>query len=148
MNELSIWLQANGFQTELPLLANQQGEYALILGARQGRLDVLAFLLRHGADLNLLDLYGNNALWAACFADAADCIGLLLAAGINLDYQNPNGATALIYAASCGKTAVVEQLLQAGANPLLTTPDDFSALDLAANRQCLQLMRKAVMALG
>jgi len=50
----------------------------------------------------------------------------------------------LIYASSSGKHAVVNQLLQAGANPLLSTQDDFSALDLAANRECLRLMKQAI----
>lgn len=115
----------------------------LILAARQGRADVVDYLLKNKADLTLLDQYGNNALWAACFSDAVDCIQCLLQAGIDIDYQNPSGASALIYAASSGKQLVVERLLLAGANPLLTTQDDFSALDLAANRQCLQLLRQA-----
>lgn len=118
----------------------------LILAARQGRTDIMDYLLQNRADLNALDQYGNNALWAACFSDAIDCIQRLLQAGIDVDYQNPSGATALIYAASSGKQMVVERLLQAGANPLLTTQDDFSALDLAANRQCLQLLRQATRA--
>jgi uncharacterized protein len=130
------------------LLDNQcQPEQPLILAAQQGRSDVLGYLLQQGADLSLLDQYGNNALWAACFANASDCIAQLLQAGIDIDYQNPSGSTALIYASSSGRYAVVEQLLQAGADPLLTTQDDFSALDLAANRQCLQLLRYAVKAL-
>lgn len=139
--EIAVWLQQNNFQPEQPPAANSR---ALIPAAQQGRADVLAYLLKRGAALSVLDQYGNNALWAACFAEAADCIALLLQAGINIDYQNPSGATALSYASSSGKQAVVAQLLQAGANPLLTTQDDFSALDLAANRQCLQLLRNAV----
>jgi len=144
MNEIINWFLENGFQTEQPFAPINNSEQAVIVCARQGRSDVLAFLLQQGTNLNVVDIYGNNALWAACFAEAAACISLLLAAGINPDYQNPSGATALIYAASSGKTAVVEQLLQAGANPFLTTQDDFSALDLAANRQCLQLIRTAL----
>ena len=141
--EIVAWLLDNQCQPEQPLSANSPGVPPLILAAQQSRSDVLGYLLQQGADLGGLDPYGNNTLWAACFANAADCIALLLQAGINIDYQNPSGATALIYASSSGKYAVVEQLLQAGANPLLTTQDDFSALDLAANRQCLQLLRYA-----
>ncbi|MGZ4960740.1 MAG: ankyrin repeat domain-containing protein [Methylomonas sp.] len=118
----------------------------LILAARQGRAEIVDYLLRNEADLSALDPYGNNALWAACFSESADCIQRLIQAGIDIDYQNPGGASALIYAASSGKQAVVEQLLQAGANPLLTSHDDFSALDLAANRSCLQLLRRATTA--
>jgi thiosulfate/3-mercaptopyruvate sulfurtransferase len=146
MNDIDMftsWLESNHFQPDLPLSANPQGEYALIQAARQGRDDILGHLLEIKADLNVIDQYGNNALWAACFAEAPVCISLLLAAGINIDFQNPSGATALIYTSSSGKTAVVEQLLQDGANPHLITQDEFSALDLAANRQCLHLLRAA-----
>ena len=144
---IDAWLSGNGFQIQQPLAANPHGKQPLILAAQQGRTDVLGFLLQHGADLEVLDAYGNNALWAACFAEAGECIDLLLQAGIDIDYQNPSGASALTYAASSGKHGVVAQLLEGGANPLLTTQDDFNALDLAANRHCLQLLRTAMKAL-
>ena len=145
---LETWLLDNKFQSEAVSERNPAGQYALILAAQQGRIDVLQCLLRPETDLNIVDAYGNNALWAACFAESAECIAALLDAGIDIDYQNPTGATALTYAASSGKQAVVAQLLQAGANPLLTTHDDFSALDLASTRQCLQLLRHAAKALA
>jgi uncharacterized protein len=136
-SEISAWLDEH----------NAQPKLALILAAQQNRPDVLEYLLQHGADLNLVDAYGNNALWAACFAESLACIKLLVHAGVNLDYQNPSGATALIYSSSSGKHAVVALLLQYGANPLLTTQDDFSALDLAANRSCLQQLRQTIKSL-
>lgn len=145
--EIDAWLLAHRLKPEQPFAANGSGHQPLILAAQQGRADVLGYLLQQGADLSVIDAYGNNALWAACFAEATDCIALLLEAGIDIDYQNPSGATALTYSSSSGRHAVVAQLLQAGANPLLTTQDDFSALDLAATRQCLQLLRGAVKAL-
>jgi thiosulfate/3-mercaptopyruvate sulfurtransferase len=132
--EIDLWLQEHA----------KQAEPVVILAARQGRIDVLNHILNQGADLNVLDLYGNNALWAACFAESAQCIKRLLEAGIAIDFQNSTGASALIYASSSGKHTVVNQLLQAGANPLLSTQDDFSALDLAANRECLRLMKQAI----
>lgn len=134
-SEIVLWLSENGFQAEAQ---------ALIPAAQQGRDDVLRYLLAKGVELKVLDAYGNNALWAACFGESLLCIDALLEAGIDIDYQNPSGATALIYAASSGKQSVVAHLLQAGADPLLTTQDDFSALDLAATRPCLQMLRQAV----
>ena len=65
----------------------------------------------------------------------------LVAAGVPLDHANLTGATALMYAASSGKTEVVQTLLSLGANPHLRTQDDFSALDMAANLDCLRLLR-------
>lgn len=145
---IKSWLLDYGFETASPLVNNRSDQSALILAAQQNRPDVLNYLLDQGADLTVLDAYGNNALWAACFAEAPDCISALLKAGINIDHQNPSGATALIYSSSSGKHLIVSQLLQAGANPLLATQDEFSALDLAATRPCLQLLRQAVKALS
>lgn len=142
------WLATHGFIADRPCLANAKGQHALIVAAQQGRADIVERLLINEAELNVTDLYGNNALWAACFSESVACIDILLAAGIDIDYQNASGATALTYASSSGRHAIVAHLLQAGANPLLTTQDDFSALDLAANRQCLRLLRDAVAGLA
>ncbi|MCD2452371.1 ankyrin repeat domain-containing protein [Methylicorpusculum oleiharenae] len=107
--EISGWFIANGFHAKAPLATNDKGLHPLIIAAQQARPDILAYLLDNGADLNVRDDYGNNALWAACFAGSGACIGLMIAAGINVDYQNPSGATALIYASSSGKHAEVAQ---------------------------------------
>lgn len=132
--EIADWLGQNKAQQD-PLL---------IVAARQGRADVLTYLLNHDADLNCVDQYGNTVLWAACVSESARCIAQLIEAGIDLNYLNDTGFSVLMYAASSGKSAVVEQLLAAGADPSLTNPDDFSALDLAANRQCLKLLRNSM----
>ena len=58
-----------------------------------------------------------------------------------IDHQNLTGATCLMYAASSGKPEIVRKLLQLGANPHLLTQDDYSALDMAASIECLQLLR-------
>lgn len=42
-----------------------------------------------------------------------------------------------------GKPGVIATLLELGANPRLLSQDDFSALDMAASRECLQLLRAA-----
>lgn len=67
----------------------------------------------------------------------------LIRAGAALDTQNVNGATALIYCASAGKTPLVRLLLDAGADTELMTLDDFTALELAANRECMKMLKQA-----
>jgi len=115
----------------------------LILASQQGRSDVLNFLIEQNAALDVIDEYGNNALWAACYAETSGCIEVLIDAGVDINYQNSaSGATALIFAASSGREAVVEQLLAAGADPDLKTHDDFSALDLASTRKILKFLSK------
>jgi ankyrin repeat protein len=143
--EIWDWLQNNYFSVARPVLKNNGGIYPLILASQQGRGDVVNFLIELNAVLDVVDHYGNNALWSACYAENSECIDALITAGIDIDHQNSvSGATALIFAASSGRESVVEQLLAAGANPNLQTHDDFTALDLASTRKILKLLSKLV----
>ena len=143
--EIWDWLQNNYFSVTRPALKNHDGIYPLILASQQGRSDVVRFLIGQNAEINVIDQYGNNALWAACYADSSDCIDALIQAGIDINHQNSaSGATALIFAASSGREKVVEQLLAADADPDLKTHDDFTALDLASTRRILKLLSKLV----
>jgi len=143
--EIWDWLQNNYFSVAQPVLKNTAGIYPLILASQQGRRDVVSFLIKQYAALDVIDEYGNNALWAACYAQNSDCIAALIDAGVDINHQNSvSGATALIFAASSGREAVVEQLLAAGADPDLKTHDDFSSLDLASTRKILKLLSKPI----
>jgi uncharacterized protein len=141
--EIWDWLQNNYFSVAQPILKNNADIYPLILASQQGRNDVVYFMIEQNAPLDVIDQYGNNALWAACYAENCDCIDALIHAGVDIDHQNSvSGATALIFAASSGREAVVEQLLAAGADPDLKTHDDFTALDLASTRKILKLLSR------
>ena len=140
--EIWDWLQNNYFSVAQPALKNGPGIYPLILACQQGRSDVVYFLIDHNADPDVIDQYGNNALWAASYAENSECIDALIYAGVDINHQNSaSGATALIFAASSGRERVVEQLLAAGANTDLKTHDDFTALDLASTRKILKLIQ-------
>ena len=140
--EVRDWLQNNYFSVAQPVLQNHAGIYPLILASQQGRSDVVNFLIEQDAALDVIDDYGNNALWAACYAENSDCIDVLIDAGVEINHQNSaSGATALIFSASSGREAVVGQLLAAGADPELKTHDDFTALDLASTRKILKLIQ-------
>ena len=136
--EIWDWLQNNYFSVAQPVLKNTAGIYPLILASQQGHSDVVYFLIDQNAALDVIDEYGNNALWAACYAENCDCMDALINAGIEINHQNSvSGATALIFAASSGREEVVEKLLAAAADPDLKTHDDFTALDLASTRKYL-----------
>jgi len=141
--EIWDWLQNHYFSVSQPVLKNTAGIYSLILASQQGRSDVVKFLLEQNAVPDVIDEYGNNALWAACCAESSECIEALIDAGVDINHQNSvSGATALIFAASSSRVTVVEQLLAAGADPYLKTHDDFTALDLASTRKILKLLSK------
>ncbi|MDD2929765.1 MAG: ankyrin repeat domain-containing protein [Sideroxydans sp.] len=147
-NQLRCWLAQARFHVSEPVetdinrpLANSTTP--LMYAAQTGDLDVVRSLLKRGADPALLNADGNGALWFACYSDNAACVSELIKAGAPLDTQNVNGATALIYCASAGKTPLVKLLLEAGANTELMTHDDFTALELAADLNCLRLLKNA-----
>ena len=108
---------------------------------RFGLAETVSILIQAGADINLTNNDGNNALWLACFSGDENTINVLIENGIDIDNCNITGATALIYASSTGKSSIVKQLLEAGADPFIKTQDDFTALDLAASPQTYRLLR-------
>ncbi|MFA6014411.1 MAG: ankyrin repeat domain-containing protein [Gallionellaceae bacterium] len=145
-NQLNEWLSQNKFDISEPLRINQTIANAttpLMHAARLGNLDALNALLARGADSHLMNADSNGALWFACFSNSETCATTLVQSGAPLDSQNVNGATALIYCASAGKTPLVRLLLNAGADTGLMTLDDFTALELAANRDCMKMLKEA-----
>lgn len=140
---IETWLTGHGFPlySVNSIIDNQTTP--IMQAARLGDFAIATELVAAGADLGARNSDGNNALWFACFSENPAIIELLVAKGISLDNLNDNGASCLMYAASAGKTAVVAALLLAGADPSLQTLDDFTALDMAGNLECLQLLRNA-----
>lgn len=140
---LAAWLAAEGFDPNQPELAGQHGNTPLMHAAWRGAQAALTALLEWGVRLDAVNGDGNNALWLACVNGEPALIRQLVAAGVPIDHANLVDATALMYGASSGKHGVVATLLELGANPHLVSQDDFSALDMAASKECLQLLRVA-----
>ncbi|MES2229772.1 MAG: ankyrin repeat domain-containing protein [Pseudomonadota bacterium] len=122
------------------------GNTLLMQAAWRGDAAAVEALLAQGASLTATNGDGNNALWLACVANDPALVARLVRAGVPIDHRNLTGATCLMYAASSSKPAVVRALLELGANPHLLTQDDYSALDMAASVECLQLLRAATRA--
>jgi thiosulfate/3-mercaptopyruvate sulfurtransferase len=139
---LHAWLAEHGFPTDDLVATIGNRTTPLMHAARLGAHAIAAELVECGAALDATNHDGNNALWLTCFSGNLELIDLLIARGIDLNRQNDNGATCLMYAASAGKTEVVARLLAAGADVRLKSLDDFSALDMAANLECLMLLRR------
>lgn len=142
-SSLGSWLNTQGFDP-MNLEAHVQGVTPLIKACQLGRSEIACALIRAGARLDVVDRYGNDALWAACFSGDLPTLTVLRDAGSDLNRQNTNGSTCLMFAASAGKTAVVEFLLEAKADTRLENQDGFTALDLAVNLEILKLLKKAL----
>ncbi|CAM3354137.1 ankyrin repeat domain-containing protein [Polaromonas hydrogenivorans] len=138
--ELAAWLAREGFVG--PDGRGAHGNTPLMVAAWRGAAGIVEALLAHGVVLDAVNGDGNNALWLACVNGNPDVMKRLVAAGVPINHANSTGATCLMYAASSGKTDVLRTLLLLNADMSLRTQDDFSALDMAANLDCLQLLRK------
>ena len=114
-----------------------------MVAAWRGAAAIAEALLAHGVALDAANADGNNALWLACVHGDPKQVARLVEAGVPLDHANDAGATCLMYAASSGKAEVLRTLLALGADPALRSGDDFTALDMAATVDCLQLLRSA-----
>lgn len=119
------------------------GMTPLLRGAAKASVELLREIVACGAFPGALTRDGANAIWLACRNNDVTAIELLAKAGVDPHHRNPDGSTALIYAASAGKTEAVASLIRLGADPIQENVDGFSALDLAANMECLQLLRMA-----
>ncbi len=143
----SQWMTENGFDPAHPAQTGRHEDTALMAACRNDEENIALDLLRLPAEavgLNHRNMDGTNALWAAVVANNFFLADNLLAAGIDINNLNDNGASALMYASSAGKTEWVSYLLDMGADTHAETLDGFTALDLAANIDCLRLMRHAV----
>jgi thiosulfate/3-mercaptopyruvate sulfurtransferase len=140
---IAAWLAAQGFPSDDPEAADSHAMTPLMQACRLGDGGVVDGLLAAGVTLDAVNADGNNALWLACYSGDLGIIDRLLASGIDIDRQNDSGATCLMYAASSGKSAVVSRLLSAGADNGLRNQDDFTALELAADLDCLRILRAA-----
>lgn len=80
-----------------------------------GRLDIVEFLIEHGADVNGTNLFNNNTLMIAAYKGHHLVVNTLLENGSRPNDQALCGATALHYAAESGHLDVVLALLDKGA---------------------------------
>lgn len=94
-----------------------------------GSVDVIRFLVRHGADVNASSHNGETALFSA---RSADTVVALHELGGHLDAHDNSGTTALMVAAGRADLNVVQALLQAGADPEAATDLGAVALHFAA----------------
>jgi ankyrin repeat protein len=111
---------------------------------------MLELLLECGADPNLLDFWGESALYNAADTGQVEMARALLAAGANPNVQSRDDMwlhTPLICATMRGNVEMVRLLLAAGADPRTVDAQGRSALDHAGEHEPLRtLLREAASA--
>ena len=110
-------------------------ETAIIKASENGRLTVVRFLLKNGANPNDHDKTDvcQSSLILASHKGHTDVVAILLDAGANIEYQNSQCETALITAAQEGQIEVVRLLILHGANANHQNADGETASSLASS---------------
>ncbi|QTN30978.1 ankyrin repeat domain-containing protein [Akkermansiaceae bacterium] len=103
LNEPSRWGWTLGNTGETPLTA----------AAKHGRVDVVRYLLAHGARINQPDGFGDTAIIKACFSGDLSLVALLVKEGGDPAFKGESH-TAMHLAAALGHVDIVEFLLKAG----------------------------------
>ncbi len=100
---------------ELVNEADTKGHTPLIIAAYNNHPEVVAVLLRNGANANAQDTAGNTALMGAAFKGYKPVVEQLVKAGADVNLRNGQGAPALTFAATFGQLDIAEYLLSHGA---------------------------------
>ncbi|XP_035991978.1 protein TANC1 [Fundulus heteroclitus] len=116
------------------------GETVLSAAAGRGRLEMCAFLLEHGAELEVPNRRGMVPLLSAAKHGHTQVTELLLKKGADINVSDKQGRTALMLAASEGYVATAELLLSMGASPSSADQEGLTALSWA----CMKGQKGAV----
>ncbi|MCA9814422.1 MAG: ankyrin repeat domain-containing protein [Cyanobacteria bacterium HKST-UBA01] len=119
---------------------------ACAIGSREKNYDyrreceIVEFLLRHGADINLVDRMGDTALKTACWEQSMPLIRLLLASGADPNIEDHFGTTPLHIAVQRKNEELVELLLKYKADPNKRDKYYETPIDYARERSfCLNI---------
>ena len=109
------------------------GKSALHRAARHGQADVVALLLHHGADVNVLSMRKHRSpLYEACSKGYLLVVSLLISAGADINSNENRGRTPLYVASLNNHSEVVSELLDKGADYHLRDDNGKNAICAAA----------------
>lgn len=139
VKQAQAWLDAG-----LPpdFMASRIGS-GLMIGAWEGRLDLMRTFLERGADINLLNANGESALALAAWRGHKDAMNWLIERGARINTAG-KAWSPLHYAVFGGHEALVDQLLSQGADINALTPNGSSVLMMAVYEGRESLVRKLV----
>ena len=119
---------------------------ALMRAARDGEINEIETLLKHGVDVNAMDKSGWTALIYASMRGDSKSVKLLLKANADANAKEEGGYTALMAAAQYGHDSIVKLLLSSGADVNAVTKDGRTAIGLAAKSrrsEISEILKKA-----
>ena len=114
VEEFEVFIDAN---KELLNMKDERGNVALHVAASRGALDLIALLLRKGANIDTQDMFGNTPLLYAVDKNQVDAADLLIRNGASVHITDFRGNSPLHSAATQNNKEICEMLLRQGADP-------------------------------
>ncbi|KAI2720643.1 hypothetical protein CBS147332_3883 [Penicillium roqueforti] len=111
------------------ITAQHSGISPLAIAAHEGQDDIVALLLQHGANIDILDEVGHTPLHWACEKNSLDTVRLLLSHGA--DIEGSGQRTPLLSVAMKNQLQMAELLIKEGANVNARDAGGNNALRLA-----------------
>jgi len=106
---------------------------ALQVSAMNGHADIVALLVKRGANINIVDNTGDTPLITASLFHKTNVIEVLIASGADVRHAGTWGHTPLHWAAMNGEPNTARLLLEHGATVNALNDAGLTPLDLASN---------------
>lgn len=84
----------------------------LRIAATAGHATCVAFLISQGAEVDLVDVKGQTALYVAVVNGHLDCVRILLEAGADPNGSRHHRSTPLYHAARVGRLDILQELIR------------------------------------
>jgi ankyrin repeat protein len=113
---------------------DKHGKTPFIYAAQNNHVNILEFLTGEGADINVLDSYGNNALGLAIGCGSFEAAKYLL--NLNVSTNSTFNGQPLIHIAILAENIdIIERLLDCNADPTVSNHQGFDGQQMA--KRCL-----------
>ncbi|CEJ61342.1 hypothetical protein PMG11_09877 [Penicillium brasilianum] len=111
---------------------SRDGQTPLHKGCSSGNSEIVKFLIRRGADVDVRDFLGNTPLHVACSTRNEGAVKLLIEGGADVNKMMNTGETALHVASNFGEVGILRLLLETGVEIDATGNDGRTPLHKAA----------------
>jgi cyclase len=126
---------------DLVHLKDEEGRTPLHWASRGIHLDILKFLVEHGAEINARDDGNVTPLHSLSFRGDEKAMELLIRKGADIEAKDESGLVPLIYAAYAGHEAAAAMLIKHGAKVKVRDDTGLTAVDIAQDQGHAKLAR-------
>ena len=127
---------------------NQSNQTPLMSASGEGFPDIVNFLIKNNANVNAVRTRGDTPLILVSENSIMDkdvqltIVESLISAGANINHIGNYGKTPLMMAIDSNSPKIVSKLLECGADITIKDKNEYTALDLAREFECEDIVQK------